>query len=167
MVARPGRLVAVLDEEPIGPFAAVAVRAHADKHPAAVQPDTLQFEFKLPGRECSLRRSRPQRPPIAPIPQLHSAAAILSVRNRAFKIAVIEWVVFDFHGESLVARIKRRAFGYSPGFEHASQFEPQVVMQTPRRVLLYDEAQSVRTRRRLRPARLSALGEVALGSISG
>ena len=46
--------------------------------------------------------------PIAAIPELHGAAAILVVGNRAFEIAVIQRMVLDLDREPLVAADRAR-----------------------------------------------------------
>jgi hypothetical protein len=77
--------------------------------------------------------------PIAAIPELHGAAAILSLGNGAFEITVIERVILDLDREPLVMWIERRAFRHRPGLEHAVMLEPEIVMQTACIMLLDHE----------------------------
>ena len=48
------------------------------------------------------------RHPVAAVPQLHRAAAILAFRNGPFEVAVIERMVLDLDRQPLVVRIERR-----------------------------------------------------------
>src|SRR5207249_4978740 len=84
--------------------------------------------------------------PIAAVPELHSAAAILVFRNGAFEIAVVERMVLDLDREPLVVWIERGAARHRPGLEDAVEFEAQIVMQTRCRVLLDDETPLARRR---------------------
>ena len=49
-------------------------------------------------------------------------------------------MILNLHGEALVGRVERWAFGYGPGLEHAFHFEPEVVVQAGSAVLLHHEA---------------------------
>ena len=49
-------------------------------------------------------------------------------------------MILNLHGEALVGRVERWAFGYGPGLEHAFHFEPEVVVQAGSPVLLHHEA---------------------------
>jgi hypothetical protein len=48
-------------------------------------------------------------------------------------------MILDFDSEAFVPRIERRPFGHRPGFEDAVKFEPEIVVQPRRRMLLDDE----------------------------
>jgi len=52
-------------------------------------------------------------------------------------------VVLGLHGEPLVGRVRRRALRDGPGFEHALELEPKVVVGPARGVLLDDEPLAV------------------------
>ncbi len=93
----------MLDQQPVGALAAIAVVAHPHQHPAAMQLVAIQREFKIALLEAALGIVGF---PIAAIPQLHGAAAILVVRNGAFEIAIVERMVFHLHREALVVRIE-------------------------------------------------------------
>ncbi len=75
--------------------------------------------------------------PIAAIPELHGAAAVLVIWNGAFEIAVIERMVLDLDREPLVVRIERGTARHCPRFENAVELQPEIVMQ-PSRVMLLD-----------------------------
>ena len=115
-VAFLGELVAMLDQEPVGPFSPGAVVAHTDQHPAAVQLVTVQREFQIAFLVSPLRIVGF---PIAAVPELHGTAAILPLRSGAFEIAVIERRILRFDREPLVMRIERGALRHCPGFEDA------------------------------------------------
>src|SRR6185437_1816988 len=83
--------VAMLDQEPVGTVAAVAIMTHPHQHPTAVQLLAIKIEFQVAFLEAGLGIFRI---PITAIPELHRAAAILPLRDRAFEVAVIERVVF-------------------------------------------------------------------------
>ena len=159
-----GELVAVLDQQPVGALAAAAVVAHAHQHPTAVQLLAIQRELQVALLEAGLGSVGF---PVAAVPQLHRAAAILSLGNGAFEIAVIERMILDFHREPLVVRIERGPAGDRPGFEHAVEFEPEIVVQPGRGVLLDHEATPLRGRDLDFARRLRGLLEVPLLPIDG
>ena len=103
---------------------------------------TLALEGKL---EIALRQHllggpRSVQLPIAAVPQHDRAAAILTLGNGTFEVAIIKWMVFDLDRKPLVMGIERRPFGHGPGFENAIQFEPQIVVEAGGVVLLDDKA---------------------------
>ena len=61
-------LVAVLDQQPVGPLAAGAVVLDADQHPAAMQPLALKLNFSSPLLKRLLRIETAFRLPVAAIP---------------------------------------------------------------------------------------------------
>ena len=125
--------VAMLDQQPVGALAAVAVALHAHEHPAALQLLAGEHELELALAQLRLgRRSAPSRQPVAAIPQLHGAAAVLALWNRAFEVAVVERMVLDLHREPLVVRIERRPARDGPRLEDAVELQAQVVVQARR-----------------------------------
>jgi hypothetical protein len=54
-LALPGEFVAVLDQEPVGALAAIAVALHPHQHPAAMQLFAVQGEFQVALLEPALR----------------------------------------------------------------------------------------------------------------
>ncbi len=161
-IALPGMLVAVLDQQPVHPLAGPAL--HADQHPAAMQVLAVQGELQVAGCQALLGRHALRRPGAA-VPELDGAAAILAFRDGALEVAVVQRVVLHLDRQPLVMRVQRRAARDRPGLEHAVEFQPQVVVQPGRVVLLDDEAQLVGGGGRRRAARLGRPGEVALGLI--
>ncbi len=136
-----GIFVAVLDQQPIGPFSPIAIPAHPHQHPTAVQLVAVQREFQVALLESFFGIVGL---PIAAIPELHRAAAVLALRYGAFEIAVVERMILHLDGQPLVARIERRTLGHRPGLEDAVEFEPEIVMQSRRRMLLDHEAAALR-----------------------
>ena len=136
-VACPGEFVAVLDQEPVGALAAVTVALHPHQHPAAVQFLAVQVEFQVALGEAAIGVIGF---PGAAVPELHGAAAILIVGNGAFEITVIERMVLDLDRKPLVVRIERGPARHRPGFEDAVKLQPEIVMQSRRRMLLDHES---------------------------
>src|SRR5258706_15726354 len=103
--------------------------------------------------------------PIPAVPKLHRAAAILSLRNGPFEIAVIQRMVFHLDCQPLVVRIERGAARDRPGFKDAVELEPQIVMQPARIMLLDHETPLIRRFNRRFAAGLRGLFEIAFFAI--
>ena len=104
LVALMGELVAMLDQQPVGALAApastfIAVPFHAHQHPAAVQAFALKDELEVALLQAFVRITL--RQPVAAIPQLHRAAAILAFGNGALEVAVVERMVLDLDRQPL------------------------------------------------------------------
>ncbi len=127
----------MLDQQPVGALAAVAVAFHPHQHPAAVQLVAVQREFQVALLEAAIGIVGF---PGAAIPQHDGAAAILVVGNGAFEIAIVQRMILDLDREPFVARIERWPPRHRPGFEDAIEFQPQIVMQAGRVMLLDHEA---------------------------
>src|SRR5690606_23244377 len=151
--------VAMFDQEPVRALATVAIVLHAHDHEAALQALSVEGELELALFELFLRRAVAERFPIAPIPKLYRAAAILSFGDRAFEVAVVERMILDLDREALVLRIERWAPRHGPRLEDAVELEPQVEVQARRGVLLNHIAQAPRRFDRQRAARLGGLRE--------
>src|SRR5262249_37087877 len=106
--------------------------------------------------------------PGAAVPHDHGAAAVFALWDVALEIEVLHGVIFGAHGEPLVADRETWPARHRPALEHAVEFEPQIVMGAPRRVLLHDELEAGRLgslfgdARRLR---LGGAGKVALAGV--
>src|SRR5262245_17562059 len=125
----------LFDQQPVVAFFA-GPAVHAHQVPAAVK--FLAFE-----RECQMALIETLvrivfRLPAAAIPDHHRAAAIFALRDRAFELVVLDRVVFHLYGKALLARHHAWPAGHRPAFHHAVEFETQIVMQAPCRVLLDD-----------------------------
>ena len=107
LVALVGELVAMLDQQPVGALAAaastlLAVPFHAHQHPAAMQALAFEDELEVALLQAFMRIAL--RRPVAAVPQLHRAAAILAFRNGALEVAVVERMVLDLDRQALDRR---------------------------------------------------------------
>ncbi|MCY1229696.1 hypothetical protein D9M72_420720 [compost metagenome] len=78
--------------------------------------------------------------PRATIPDNHRAGAILFGRDLSLKIGIVERVVLHMDRDTLFAGIVARALGHRPTEQHAIEFEPEIVVQPLRPMLLDHEA---------------------------
>src|SRR5580693_3540216 len=106
--------------------------------PAPFQLLPMKLEFEMALGEALVRIE--DRRPCAPIPDEHRAAAVFALRDRAFERTIVERMVLDLDREPLLAGDEARAAGHRPALQDAVQFEPEIVMEPPRIVLLHDEA---------------------------
>ena len=157
--------ILVLDEKPVVALSAEAVVLHLDEHPTAFQLLASEHEFQLAVAELLLGALVADRCPEPTIPKHHRTATVLSLRNRAFEVAVVERMVLHLHGQTLIVRINRWTPRDRPRFEHAIEFKPEIVVQACCRMFLDDEAQLLRRPDRRRSAGLGCFREVALGAI--
>ena len=104
-------LVAVLDQQPVGSLAAGAIVLHPHQHPAAVQPLAVEREFEVALRPAPARRHAAFGLPVAAVPELHRAAAILALGDGALEVAIVERMILDLHRQPLVVRGRARALG--------------------------------------------------------
>ena len=144
--------VFLLDEQP---FVALAASAHQHQREFAAQLFAMQAKFEIAALDLRQRRRVAQQFVAAAIPQHHAAAAVLALRNVAFKAAVVERMILHVHGQMFGQRLQARAFGNGPGFQGSVHFQAKIVVQ-PRGVVTLD-AEVVARRRRLR-------GDAGLGS---
>ncbi len=135
--------VVALDHQPIVVLL-VGLAVHPDEMPAPAQLFAFQFEFEMALGQPLVRIA--DRLPLAAVPHNDRTAAILALGYRALEIAVVERVVLDMDGEALFARHEARALGHRPAFQNAVQFQPEVVMQPPRVMLLHDKAGALELR---------------------
>ncbi len=124
--------VTLLDEEPL-------LHALLDLHerPLAAQLVALQVEEELALLQAL--EGILEGDPHPAVPHDHGARAVVACGNDPLEIAVLEGVILDMHGESLVGRVRGRAFGDRPRFQHALHFETQVPMETGGGVHVDDE----------------------------
>src|SRR5690606_2725866 len=80
-----------------------------------------------------------KRLPAATIPDDHLARAVLPGGNRSLEGVVIHRMVFDMHRHAFDRWIQAWALRYCPAFHRAVNFEPEVIVQSARPVLLYDK----------------------------
>ena len=98
--------VAMLDQEPVGALAAVAVVPHADEDETALQALAVELKLKLALFELLLGADLPFSLPVATVPKLNRATAILALGNRALEIAIWQRVILDLDGQALVRRVE-------------------------------------------------------------
>ena len=163
-------LVPVLDEEPV-----TGAAAGAYEGPRAAHLASLQREGELAGlqllahppvglvavaeRQDALLIGR-----IGPcVPDDHLARAIAAGRDYSLEVSVVQRVVLDHGGESLLARVEGRPLWGRPRLEHAVDLQPDVVVEAGRCVLLHHESEVAPPRRAGR--RLGRAGEVAHGLV--
>jgi hypothetical protein len=103
----------MFDQQPVGSFFAFpAAHPHEDK--TSLQTLALQLEFEVALLQSLVRRLVSFRLPIAAIPEHDGAATILGLGNGAFKVAIVERMIFDLDCQTFILRIKRRTFGDRP-----------------------------------------------------
>src|SRR5258707_5495734 len=98
--------VAMLDQKPVAAVA-FAVVQHAHDHPAALQLLAREREFQFALSKCPLWIAAVFGGPETAVPQHDRSAAVLALRNCAFKVAVVEGMVLDLHRQAPVTRIER------------------------------------------------------------
>ena len=67
-----------------------------------------------------------------------NAAAVLTGRDDAFEVQVLDGVVLDVEGGALHRGVEGWPLGDRPAREHAVDLEAQVVVQAPGAVALHD-----------------------------
>ena len=158
-----GILIVMLDQQPVGAFAAESVAPHAHQHPAAFQLFPRQHEFEIAFGQHFFGVAI--RLPEAAIPQHHRAAAILAFGNGPFKIAVIERMVFHLHRQPLVGGIERGPPCHRPGTEGAVQLQPEIIMQPRGGMFLDHKAQRRGLFHPFGAAGFGGLGEIPHGTV--
>ena len=137
-VAFSSVLIPMLDQKPIGPFAAGPVMLHADENPAAVQTLSLQHELEVATSKRFLWRLVAFGLPISAVPELNRPAAIFALGDRSLEVPIVERVILDLNREPLVMGIERWPAGHSPRFKDTIELKPKIVMQ-PRCGMLLDD----------------------------
>ena len=107
---------------------------HANQRPVALQLFAVQFELELAGAIAFARVA--ERLPGAAVPHDDGARAVLLGRDHAFEFAVLQRVVLDMDGHSLVVWIEARSLRHSPAFQRTVELEPEVIVQPARGMLL-------------------------------
>src|SRR5215471_2399737 len=151
--------VRLLDEQPalvIPVFRAPC----AYQGPAAVEFLALEFELEMP-LLVGLPRIRLRRPSSA-IPHHDRPSAVFLGRDNALELSILERMILDVHRQALVVGIEARSLRHCPAQQHAIELETEVVVHTPRGVLLNDEAERAGAPLLHLPARLRCHPEVAL-----
>src|SRR5690606_6684599 len=74
------------------------------------------------------------------IPDHDGAAAVLTLRDGAFKREILQRVIFRLKGGTFHAHLCGDSFGDGPGLENAVHLQPKVIVEMRRGVFLDDEA---------------------------
>ena len=130
--ARPG--IALLDQHPLFRGVAAALALEAEQVPGAAQLVAAQLEVELAAAHPLLRIL--ERHPQAAVPDDHGTGAVVAFGDHALEVGVLDRMVLDFHRQALLVDVVRRPLRHGPRQQHAAEFEAEVVVQAPRRVLL-------------------------------
>src|SRR5262245_18193174 len=129
----------MLDQKPVvATDAFVAPSAH--QHPPALELLARQSEFQLALAESLFRINPVFWRPQPPVPYHDGAADILSLRDRAFKVPVVERMILNFNRQPPIARGERRPLRHGPGLEDAIGLQPQIIVEPGGSVLLNHKA---------------------------
>jgi len=110
---------------------------HAHEMPSPMQLLAVQGESEMTFLVARVRVAL--RVPAAAIPNHDGAAAIFPLRDGSLEGVVFDRMIFHVDCEALLVRNETRAASHGPTLHHPAKLEPQVIMQTPRGVLLDDE----------------------------
>ena len=102
---------------------------------------------------------------VAPVPNRHAAASVLSLGDVPLEGRVLEGMVLGVHGEAVLVGRLGEALGDGPRDQHAITLEPQVPVQAARMVLLDHEPLVPLPRRALAAHGLGSLPCVPLGPV--
>ena len=130
-------VVALLDQEPILPFAFAGPGLHADENVIAIEAIAVQPEFEIALGQALVRIA--ERLPGAAVPDHHRACAILASGDHALEFAVFQRMVLGHHREPLLRRVEARATCHRPALQYPVMLEPEVEMRAARRMFLNDE----------------------------
>src|ERR1700722_18448238 len=107
-----------------------------------MQALSLQREFQVARSERFLGSLGALGRPVTSIPELHRSTAVSAGGNGALEVAIVERVILHFYGQPFVGGIVRGSPRHRPGLEDTVELEPQIVVQAPRVMFLYDESQT-------------------------
>ena len=137
---RPSRAmancVALFDEQPLVAFAAAL---HEDQGEIAVQLLAVEAELQVAARQLALGVAVAQQLERAAVPQHHAARAVVAGGDGALEIAVFDGVVLHMRRQVIHRRVERGPLRNGPGFQHAVDFQPEIVMQPGGVVPLHTE----------------------------
>ena len=139
--SRLGGKVLLFDQQPLVSLAPVF---HAGERECAHEFMAVEGEFQVSTLHLLLKRFLAQQLVSAAIPYSYTAGPVVPFRDRAFKTAIVDGVVFDQNCQPLLPRIKRWPFGHGPRLQHPSGLEAQVIVQPPRMMPLDKEARRLR-----------------------
>src|SRR2546429_3830073 len=129
-----GVFVGLLQEEPVPVLA-----AHPGQGPSPLQLVAEQLELELAARDLLAGRLWFQKLEPAGVPHDRRPGPIAALGNDAFEVGVLDGMVFDVHGQTLLVRAHRGPLGHGPALQHAVDLQPQIVVEPARRVLVDHE----------------------------
>ena len=104
------------------------------------------MNFKTPIAQSGVDvRVSSLRLPRSLVPQHHGTAAVLPRGNDALEASVLDRMIFDLHGQALVAGDVARPLRDCPALQDAIPAQPKVVVQMRGRMLLNAEGKSLRS----------------------
>src|SRR4029077_1641978 len=128
-----GCFILGLDQKP-GLLFLSCPTVHTHEMPSSVQLLALEGKVEMAFLVSGVRIAF--RMPAAAIPNHDRAAAVLSCWDGPLESVVFDGMVFHVDRQALLARNETWAASHGPTLHDPAQLEPQVIMQTPRRVLL-------------------------------
>jgi hypothetical protein len=131
--AKTGVIVGFLEQEPT--VATVLAAAAFHEVPHAFELLAMKLELEMPSGIALLGVGLGRPGPA--IPDHHRARTVLLRGDHALEFAILERMVLDVHGQSLVVRIEARPLGDGPREKHAVELQPEVEVQ-PRCGMLLD-----------------------------
>src|SRR5206468_279106 len=102
----PGRIVALLEEQPLPLLTGLGGATGTDEHPAAAKLSAVEFEFEFAGAVVLVRIA--ERLPFAAIPKHDCAAAVFAFGNDSFERTIIDRMILDVHRQPFDGRIETR-----------------------------------------------------------
>src|SRR5690606_28601747 len=102
----------------------------------------------------------------AAVPNDDLAGPVLLCRNDTFERRIGKRMVLSRDCHAFVPRIERWSFRHGPGFQHAVEFQPEIVVQPPRSMLLHHKQQRPATIARQLRLRLRCPRELTLVAVS-
>ena len=107
-----------------------------------LEPVAHQPEFQIAARDLGGGGLLALEFESAFVPNLHFPGAVISTGNFTFEFGVAERVIFSTctASQGFSPRSSGVAFGNGPGSQRAVYFQPEIAMETPRRMPLHHEA---------------------------
>ncbi len=103
--------VFLFDDQPLVALAAIF---HLYQGELAAQLFAMQPELQVAALDLCVGRRIAQQLVDAAIPQHHAAAAVLTFRNVAFKVSIVERMIFHVYGQIFGQRLQARTFWNGP-----------------------------------------------------
>src|SRR5690606_11613652 len=134
---RPRSLVVAFDEQPVLTLLP-RLTPHPHQMPSPGELLAVELEVQMAFGIALMRI--PDGSPTPPVPKDDRTAAVLALGDRALEVAILERMVFGVDGKPLFAGNETWSLGHRPALEDTVEFQPEVIVKPPRRVLLHHEA---------------------------